>query len=160
MIEEKFRHLAETAVSAVEGIARTGIRITDLKAGYAKCVMPLAGNTNHVGIMYAGSLFTLGEIMGGIMWGLMFDVEKVYPIVKDIHIQFKRPAMSDVMLEMTFDRTEADQVEAIAEKEGKSDYTLDLDLKDAQGQTVAMVKGIWQIRKIPPELKGVLKISK
>jgi hypothetical protein len=160
MIEEKYKHLAEAAVSMVEGIKRTGVKVAGLRDGYVKCIMPLDGNINHVGIMYAGSLFTLGEIMGGIMWGIMFDVEKFYPIVKEINIQFKRPAASDVSLEVTFNKDEADRIQKTAEKDGKADYSLELDLKDARGQTVSVVKGIWQIRKTPEELKAMLTISK
>ena len=160
MMEEKYRHLATSAVSMVEGIKRTGVKIVDLRDGYVKCIMPLVGNINHIGIMYAGSLFTLGEIIGGIKWGLMFDVEKFYPIVKEINIQFRRPASSDVSLEATFDKTEAQTIQKTAEKDGKADYAMELDLKDIQGQTVAVVKGIWQIRKMPDELKQILKISK
>jgi acyl-coenzyme A thioesterase PaaI-like protein len=160
MIEEKYKSLATSAVSLVEGIKRTGVRIAALRDGYVKCIMPLEGNINHVGIMYAGSLFTLGEIIGGIMWGLMFDVEKYYPIVKEINIAFRRPAASDVSLEATFDKDEANRIQATAEKTGKADYALELDLKDAGGQTVSVVKGVWQIRKMPEALKEMLKIPK
>ena len=128
--------------------------------GYVKCLMPLEGNINHVGIMYAGSLFTLGEIIGGIMWGLMFDVENFYPIVKEINIRFTRPAATDVTLEVDFDKEASDRIQAEAQKEGKADYTLDLDLKDMRGETVALVHGIWQIRQMPEELKGLLALPK
>jgi acyl-coenzyme A thioesterase PaaI-like protein len=160
MIDEKYQQLAESAVSMVEGIKRTGIKIVGLRDGYAKCIMPLNGNINHVGIMYAGSLFTLGEIMGGIMWGIMLDAENFYPIVKEINIRFTRPATTDVTLEVEFDRTRSERIQAQAEKEGKADYTLDLDLKDDVGETVAVVHGVWQIRKMPEELKIMLKLPK
>ena len=158
MIEEKFKDLAVSAVSMVPGIERTGIKIVELKDGYVKCVMPLEGNINHVGIMYAGSLFTLGEIIGGIMWGIMFDIEKYYPIVKEINIQFKRPAATDVSLEKEFSEEEAKRIQETAETEGKADYAMELELKDDGGQTVSIVKGIWQIRKMSEELKGMLKV--
>jgi len=160
MIEEKYQPLAESAISMVEGIKRTGIRIVGLRDGYAKCIMPLHDNINHVGIMYAGSLFTLGEIMGGIMWGIMFDVEKFYPIVKEITIRFTRPAATDVSLEVNFNKGDAIRIQEEAEKGGKADYTLDLDLTDAAGETVSIVHGVWQIRKTPEELKGMLKLPK
>lgn len=157
MIEEKYKELAESAVSMVAGIQRTGIKIAALKYGYVKCVMPLSGNTNHVGIMYAGSLFTLGEIIGGIMWGVMFDTERFYPIVKEINIQFKRPATTDVFLEKHFDEDAARRIQEAAEKEQKADYAMELELMDAGGQVVCLVKGVWQIRKITEEMKGKLK---
>jgi acyl-coenzyme A thioesterase PaaI-like protein len=158
MIEEKYKDLAESAFTMVEGIKRTGIKVVGMQDGYVECVMPLEGNINHVGIMYAGSLFTLGEVIGGIMWGLMFDTKKYYPIVKEITIKFKKPAATDISLEREFSEEEAARIQETAEKEGKADYELTLELKDNSGQTVSIVEGIWQIRKIPEELKGMLTV--
>ena len=157
MIEEKYRNLAEQTVSFVKAIQRTGLQVVGMKDGYVKLMMPLAENVNHVGIMYAGSLFTIGEVIGGIYWGMQFDVDKFYPIVKEINIQFRKPAMTDVTLEKTFDPEETKRVEAEAERNGKADFTLDLELKDANDQVVSVVRGIWQIRKTPEELKGLFK---
>ena len=160
MIEKKYQTMAEYVESGVEGIKRTGLKVLEMRDRYVKTLMPLEGNVNHVGIMYAGSLFTLGEIMGGIMWGIMFDSEKFYPLVKEITIRFTRPAATDVSLEVEFDKETSDRIQAEAEKEGKADYTLDLELKDAAGETVSVVHGVWQIRKTPEELKGMLRLPK
>ena len=35
-----------------------------------------------------------------------------------------------------------------------SDYTLDLELKDTNGETVSIVHGVWQIRKIPEGMES------
>jgi acyl-coenzyme A thioesterase PaaI-like protein len=157
MIDKKYKSLAEQTVNLVEGIKRTGLQIIGMKDGYVKLMMPLAGNVNHVGIMYAGSLFTIGEVTGGIYWGLEFDVEKFYPIVKEINIQFRKPAATDVTLERAFDSAETKRIEAEAEQNGKADFTLDLEITDAGDQVVSLVRGIWQIRKTPEELKGLFK---
>ena len=84
MIEEKYKKLAEMAISLVEGIERTGIRVTHLKKHYGKLLMPLKGNVNHVGMMYAGSLFTIGELSGGILHGVAFDSKNFFPLVKEV----------------------------------------------------------------------------
>ena len=65
MIEEKYKVAAGYVESGVEGIKRTGIKVLAMRDGYVKTLMPLEENVNHVGIMYAGSLFTIGECMGG-----------------------------------------------------------------------------------------------
>lgn len=156
MIDEKYASNL-TMVSKLDVIKRTGFQILELRDGYVKLLMPIDVNKNHVGIMYAGSLFTLGEIVGGIMWGLMFDVEKFYPVVKEVNIQFKRPAMTDVSLEKEFSKEEANRIQEKAEKDGKADYELELELKDTTGEIVAVVKGVWQIRKMTEELRAMLK---
>lgn len=49
MIEEKYQIVADFAVSAVEGIKRTGMKVLALRDRYAKIMMPFEGNINHVG---------------------------------------------------------------------------------------------------------------
>ena len=149
MIEEKFEAMAERALNSVEGIKRTGLKIIDLKERYAKTLMPLEGNVNHVGMMYAGSLFTIGEFSGGIIHLVSFDIKRFFPIVKEISIRFRRPALTDVTLEVSFTKEEAVSIQTDAEKNEKADFTLDLEIKDQENEIVSIVNGVWQIRKIP-----------
>ena len=44
---------------------------------------------------------------------------------------------------------EAGRIQQEAEEKGKADYTMDIDIKDNNGEVVSQVHGIWQIRKIP-----------
>lgn len=46
-------------------VRRSGVRVLALEAGRVVCEMPLKGNVNHIGTMYAGALFTLAEFPGG-----------------------------------------------------------------------------------------------
>jgi hypothetical protein len=149
MIEEKYKVAAKYIETGVEGIKRTGIKVLAMRDRYVKTLMPLEGNVNHVGIMYAGSLFTIGEAMGGAIWGASFDVRRFFPIVKEVTIKFRRPVVTDVTLELEMSEEDADRIQQEAEEAGKADYTLDLELKDTNGETVSLVHGIWQIRKIP-----------
>jgi len=52
-------------------------------------------------------------------------------------------------LEYELPGKEAERIQAEAETKGKADYDLDLEIKDAQDQVVALVHGLWQIRKFP-----------
>ncbi len=159
MIEEKYKSLAERAISMVEGIERTGLKIIELRDRFAKCLMPMEGNVNHVGMMYAGSLFTLGEFTGGIIHGVSFDYTEFFPIVKEVYIRFKGPAMTETTVEVSFTKEEADKIQAEAAENGKADFTLDLELKNTGGEMVSLVSGIWQIRRIPEEMKDLFKVS-
>ncbi len=152
MIEDKYKLTAEYTETGVEGIRRTGIKVLAMRDRYVKLLMPLEGNVNHVGIMYAGSLFTIGECMGGAIYGVAFDVRSFFPIVKEVTIRFRRPVTSDVTLELEMSEEEADRIQKQAEEAGKADFTLNLDLKDTNYETVCLVSGIWQIRKIPEGL--------
>ncbi|RJP16727.1 MAG: PaaI family thioesterase [Candidatus Abyssobacteria bacterium SURF_5] len=147
------------AIASVSGIERTGLKILELRDRYAKALMPLEGNTNHVGIMYAGSLFTLGEFAGGAIHLVSMDFSKFFPIVKEVRIRFRRPATTDVTMEVTMSEQEAIRLQAEAEKIGKADYELSLQLKDENGESVAEVAGVWQIRKIPEGMEPPNEIA-
>lgn len=47
--------------SQIPVMYRLGIRIVDLREGFVVGAAPLAGNVNHLGTMYAGTLFGLAE---------------------------------------------------------------------------------------------------
>ena len=147
MIEEKYQIVADFAVSAVEGIKRTGMQVLALKDRYAKIMMPFESNVSHVGTMYAGSLFILGEFAGGIIHGVSFDYNKFFPIVKQVTIRYVQAAKTDVTLEVEMSAETAEHIQSTADIEGKCDFELDLALKDTENQTVAEVHGIWQLRK-------------
>ncbi len=148
MTNEEMKAIAEMTIDGIPAIKRTGIRVLDIRPRYTKILMPLEGNVNHVGMMYAGSLFTIGEIPGGILHLASFDVNRFFPIVKEINIRFRRPATTDVTLEMALDADQADQIQAEAEEKGKADFSLEMEIKDAAGEVVSMINGTWQIRKI------------
>ena len=153
MIDEKYRDTAAPLVGAVEAIKRTGIRVVVLRDRYAKMLMPLEGNVNHVGMMYAGSLFTLGEIAGGAIYMVSFDMTRLFPIVKEVNIRFRRPATTDVTMEVELSAEEASRIETEAIEKGKADYVLNLELEDAGGEVVSIVGGTWQVRAIPGRMQ-------
>jgi acyl-CoA thioesterase FadM len=100
-------------------------------------------------MMYAGSLFTLGEIAGGAIHTVSVDVTRLFPIVKEVSIRFRRPAMTDVTVEVELTAEEAARIEAAALNAGKADFALNLELKDANDEVVSTVAGTWQSRPIP-----------
>ena len=149
MIDEKYRDAIHLLADSVPIIGKTGARIESLRDRYARIVMPLEPNVNHIGIMYGGSLFILAELSGGVIWYVSFDHTRFYPIIKEVFIKYRRPAATDVSLDVTLGEDEARAVQEAAEREGKKDWTMVLELKDAQGEVVSLVRGTWQLRKIP-----------
>jgi uncharacterized protein (TIGR00369 family) len=151
MIDEKYKDAPALIAQAVHVIHETGLEIVGLKDRYAKLVMPLKPNLNHIGIMYAGSLFILAECSGGILWYVSFDIKRFYPIVKEISVKYKRPATTDVTLEVQLSEEEARAIQEETDKVGKKDWVMDLELKDEQGQVCCIVHGTWQLRKYPDQ---------
>jgi acyl-coenzyme A thioesterase PaaI-like protein len=88
---ELIRQLTEEHIAFVR---RSGLKAEVLEPTTSACAP--AGNENHVGSMYAGALFTLAELPGGVLALTSFDSQRFYPIVKEASLRFLRPAGSDV----------------------------------------------------------------
>jgi hypothetical protein len=45
------------------------------------------------------------------------------------------------------------------EEKGKADFSLELELHNADGEAVCIVQGVWQGRKMTPELAALISRS-
>lgn len=131
----------------IEFVKRTGLKVEALERGRVVCRMPLAGNVNHIGTMYAGALFTLAEIPGGALFLSSFDPSRFYPIVTDLQISFRKVVKSDATTEMFLPEDEIERIQADAEANGKALFELRGELKDAEGEVVATSVGQYQLRQ-------------
>lgn len=147
----------ELAKKMLEGgikfVANSGLRVVELRHGYVKCLMPFAGNGNHIGTMYAGALFTLAEIPGGALFLSSFDAAKFYPIVKALDLRFLKPAKGDVTVEISLDDARIASLSAQAAETGKAEFILEGQLKTADGTIVAESHGVYQVRSTQPPPK-------
>lgn len=150
MSDTRHPSVAEIVNSALEHTIpvahRMGVHAEEVRAGYAAATVPVEDNGNHFGVMYAGVLFTVGEILGGAIAVASFDTAKFYPLVKDLRIAFHRPATTAVRAEAVLADTEIDRVGAEAEANGKADFTLRAVLTDVDGVVVAETEGLYQLR--------------
>ena len=128
-------------------VKRMNLKAEVLEAGFVRLRMPLAGNENHIGSMYAGALFTLAEIPGGALFLTSFDASKFYPIVKEMNLRFRRPATGDIVVEARLSAEEIERLQSEAQANGKAEYVLELQLTDGSGEVVALSRGIYQLRK-------------
>ena len=150
MPDEGFVRVKRALENAIAFVERSGLEVLELERGRVKMRMPFEPNVNHVDMMYAGALFTLAEVPGGAIFLTAFDASRFYPIVKDMKIRFVKPARSDVTVEVALDDEEAARIAARAEQDGKADYVLRCELKDADGQVVAETENVYQMRAHPP----------
>jgi thioesterase domain-containing protein len=146
-IEEKQRDFISYLEQAIKIIGKMGIRIEAFKKGYVKVVLPKEPNVNHIGTVYAGSLFSLADYTGGVFFFATFDHGKYYPILKAATITFRRPATTDITVEAVLTPEQVISIQKTADETGKSDWVMDLELKDTLGNTCAIVSGSFQMRK-------------
>jgi len=131
----------------IKFVQRAGLQTVKMDPDGVKLLMPLEPNINHVGTMYAGSLFTLAEVMGGAAYRTYMPHPEVFPIVKGLNIKFTKPARTDITAEYKMDQADADRILAECLEKGKANYDISLELKDENGQVVAVSEGFYQIRK-------------
>ena len=133
-----------TTIPSAHGL---GVRIAEVRRGFAATTAPIAGNGNHFGVMYAGVLFTVAEVLGGILALIAFDQSQFYPLVKDMSIQYKAPAKSDVRAQAELSDEDIARIEAEATHNGKSEYVVEAVVTDAEGTVVATTKATCQLRR-------------
>lgn len=61
---------------------KMGVKVVEARPGFAATSVPAEGNGNHFGVIYAGVLFTVAEVLGGIIPLITFDRSKYFPLVK------------------------------------------------------------------------------
>ena len=142
---KEFVNYLEKAIKIIE---KMGMRILDFQKYSVKIVLPKEQNVNHIGTIYAGSLFSLADYAGGVLFYATFDMKKYYPVLKEVTITFKKPGTTDITCEASMSPAQAEQIKSITDETGKADWVLDLELKDEKGDVCSIVHGIFQMRKI------------
>lgn len=137
----------ERLTSLIPIVGSMGIRVVELGAGRVATEIPLEGNGNHIGTMYAGSLFCVAEVLGGVLVPATFDGERYYAIVKGLDIRYLKPATGKVRARACLDDATIARVTREAEEVGKADFVLEAGVTDLQGTTVAVTRGDYQLRR-------------
>jgi hypothetical protein len=105
------------------------------------------GNGNHFGVIYAGAQFTEAEILGGIIALSTFDRSTYFPLGKNVDISFvgmpglncgREPAST----------TRRSRGSKPKRPDGVVRFTLEAVVTDVDGRTVAITRGLCQLRAI------------
>jgi len=134
--------------STIPTAHKMGVQVVEARRGYAAATVPAEGNGNHFGVVYAGAQFTVAEILGGIIAMSTFDSAKYFRLVKNVDIKFVGMARSELRAQASLDDATIARVEAEAADRGKADFTLEAVVTDADGQTVATTRGLYQLRTL------------
>ncbi|MEJ6595855.1 DUF4442 domain-containing protein [Parasphingorhabdus sp.] len=121
----------------VEFVERTGLKRLAESRGYAHLLMPLAGNENHVGVLYMGAYTVLAEAVAALPGISLLDVERHFPILQDIYVDFHKSAASDVTAEYRLSEEEMKNLLADLERKGSATYISEFPMHDADGAHVA-----------------------
>lgn len=142
---------AADAVATMPILAAMGIHVVELRPGFAAAELPPEPNVNHFGVTYAGSLYSVAEMLGGVLSLATFDLEGelagFVPLVKESTIRFRRPALGVVRASASLPDDEIARVRQDALATGKGEFTLEAIVTDTQGEVVATTVGTYQLRR-------------
>lgn len=124
------------------------LSVVDARRGHAAAEIPAGPNVNHFGSIYAGSLFTVAEMLGGVLGLNTFDLEGFVPIVKSMEIRFLKPATTGVRAATSLPEEEIVRVESEARATGRAEFRLTAEVTDESGVVVAVTEGTFQMRNL------------
>ena len=133
--------LKNSIEQAIPFVERAKLRVIHLERGKATCEIPLEPNKNHMGSMYAGAQFTLADITGGALFLASFDSETTVPTLKNLTMEFVKPATSDLHLSLQISEQQIHDMTQQAQAKGKAHCELEGQLCDRASEVVAHMKG-------------------
>lgn len=110
--------------------------------------IPSGPNGNHFGATYAGCLFSVAEVLGGVLASTSLVLEGAVPLVKQLTIDFLRPATTAVTARARLEEETITRVLAETAAHGKSDFVLATEVEDEHGTVVARTSGTYQLRRL------------
>lgn len=144
------KHLLFKAINLWPPFVGAGVRLKTLAPDFRfACVeMKLTKlNTNYVGVHFGGSLYAMTD-----PWYMLMVMEilgREYVVWdKAARIQFKRPGKGLVRAEFTVTESLIKEIKREVLEKGKTEKELQVEVKNSEGQIVALVdKTIWISKK-------------
>jgi acyl-coenzyme A thioesterase PaaI-like protein len=129
-------------------VHETGLRFTKLQPGDVEARIPFEGNGNHFGVVYAGFIFMVAEILGGAIHAATFDARTHYPLVKSLTIDFVSPARGALISHAELSPEEVSRIRAGLDG-GKVEFELSTTVTAEEGRAlVATSRGTYQLRPV------------
>jgi acyl-coenzyme A thioesterase PaaI-like protein len=123
-----------------------GVRFVEMRPGYVRAEVPFDGNGNHFGVIYAGVIFTVAEVLGGAMHWATFDVSTHYPLVRGMSITFVAPGRGPLSASAALSDDVIEAVRSAASTGAKASFALEATVVGEDGTVVARTTGDYQIR--------------
>ncbi|MFL4471277.1 DUF4442 domain-containing protein [Tateyamaria armeniaca] len=129
--------------------AHVGIELIEIGDGVATAALDQRTETsNHIASQHAGAMFTLGEAAsGGALGGALAPVLlEVRPVAAGAQIKYVKIAKGRLTATA---RTSVPGSELLATLKdvGKVAFAVDVDIRDAEGDTVVSMTVDWHVKK-------------
>jgi uncharacterized protein (TIGR00369 family) len=147
-MELDFDAIAKGMAVAVPYIAHMGIEVTEMSEGAATAVLPDRPELhNHVGSQHAGALFGVAETASGAAFVGAFAARMgdVTPLARSAQIAYVKVARGQVEAKAKLG-VPADDALTTLDKDGRVDFSVDVEMTDGEGDVVATATVDWNVR--------------
>jgi uncharacterized protein (TIGR00369 family) len=125
-----------------------GLVVKAVEPGRVRLRMPFSPRIkNHLDIVYAGAIFALAEITGGVAMLSAFEQDGCTVLARRMEIDYIRPSRSDLLCEVTLPDAVVAENRAAVQSEGKADVILPIEVQDDRGRVVARVSAFYYLRQ-------------
>jgi uncharacterized protein (TIGR00369 family) len=143
-----FDAIAKGMAMAVPYIGHMGIEVTELSEGAATAVLPDRPELhNHVGSQHAGALFGVAETASGAAFVGAFAARMgdVTPLARSAQIAYVKVARGTVEAKAKLGVPAAEAL-ATLDEEGRVNFSVEVEMTDGEGDTVATATVDWNVR--------------
>jgi uncharacterized protein (TIGR00369 family) len=140
--------IAKSMGTAVPYIGHMGIEVTAMAEGEATALLPDRPELhNHVGSQHAGALFGVAETASGAAFVGAFAARMadLTPLARSAQIAYLKVARGPIEAKAKLGRPAA-EAHATLDAEGRVDFSVEVELTDAEGTTVATATVDWNVR--------------
>lgn len=126
-----------------------GLEVESVEEGHVRLKMPFARPVeNHLGIAYAGAIFALAEIAGGVTMLSVFDTSEVTLIIRRLEIDFVRPSRRDLFCDVELPTATVGEARAAIAAQGNANVSLPIEVTDERGRVIARVRADYYLRSL------------
>jgi acyl-coenzyme A thioesterase PaaI-like protein len=145
--------IAKGMALAVPYIGHMGIEVTAMSEGEATALLPDRPELhNHVGSQHAGALFGVAETASGAAFVGAFAARMgdVTPLARSAEIAYSKVARGPIEAKAKLGVPAAEALATI-DADGRVDFSVEVEMTDAEGLVVATATVDWNVRLKHPE---------
>jgi uncharacterized protein (TIGR00369 family) len=140
--------IAKGMALAVPYIGHMGIEVTEMSDGAATALLPDRPELhNHVGSQHAGALFGVAETASGAAFvgGFAARMADLTPLARSAEIAYLKVARGPIEARAKLGTPTADALAAL-DAAGRVDFSVGVEMTDAEGVVVATANVDWNVR--------------
>lgn len=140
--------IAKGMALAVPYIGHMGIEVTAMSEGEATALLPDRPELhNHVGSQHAGALFGVAETASGAAFVGAFAARMgdVTPLARSAEIAYAKVARGPIEAKATLGMPAAEALGKL-DADGRVDFSVAVEMTDAEGTVVATATVDWNVR--------------